>query len=115
MEATEDAFCPRYHYAVELVGKKWNGAILRALLQGITRFSELRAAIPYLSDRMLSERLKELESEGLVERTVHPETPVRVEYRLTERGQALEQVVASLQQWADEWVSPEQGVADRAS
>lgn len=114
MEPTEDAFCPRYHYAVELVGKKWNGAILRALLRGITRFSELRAAIPHLSDRMLSERLKELEGEGLVERTVRPETPVRVEYRLTERGQALEQVVAALQQWADEWVSPDQDVADRA-
>lgn len=114
-EALDDAFCPRYHYAVELVGKKWNGAILRALLQGLTRFRDLRAAIPHLSDRMLSERLKQLEAEGLVERSVVPETPVRVEYRLTERGQALEQVVAALQRWADEWVTLEQATDDRAS
>lgn len=114
MAFADQAFCPRYHYAVELVGKKWNGAILRALLQGVTRFSDLRATIPHLSDRMLSERLKELEAEGLVQRTVMPETPVRVEYRLTERGRALEQVVAALQQWADAWVDPAQVGQDRA-
>jgi DNA-binding HxlR family transcriptional regulator len=115
MEPVDEAFCPRYHYAVELVGKKWNGAILRALLQGVTRFSDLRAVIPHLSDRMLSERLKELEAAGLVERTVLPETPVRVEYHLTERGRALEQVVAALQRWADEWVAPEPEASGRRS
>lgn len=115
MEPADEAFCPRYHYAVELVGKKWNGAILRALLLGVTRFGHLRAVIPHLSDRMLSERLKELEAEGLVERTVRPETPVRVEYRLTERGQALEPVVAALQRWADEWVWPDPTATPRSS
>lgn len=107
MEHADDAFCPRYHYAVELVGKRWNGAILRALMWGATRWSELRSVIPQLTDRMLSERLKELEAEGLVERTVVPETPVRVEYHLTERGRALDRVVAALQEWADDWVAAE--------
>src|SRR5712692_11475057 len=71
------AFCPRFHHAVELIGRRWTGAVIRALLSGLTRFSDLAAAIPGLSDRMLSERLKELEAEGLVVRTVIPETPVR--------------------------------------
>lgn len=105
MDYADEAFCPRFHYAVELVGKRWNGAILRALMWGASRWSELRSVIPSLSDRMLSERLKELEGEGLVERTVVPETPVRVEYHLTERGRALGRVVAAIQEWADEWVS----------
>jgi DNA-binding HxlR family transcriptional regulator len=84
-----EAFCPHYRRALELIGRRWSGAILRALLSGVERFSDLAETIPGLSDRMLSERLKELEIEGLVVRTVIPETPVRIEYRLTEKGCAL--------------------------
>jgi DNA-binding HxlR family transcriptional regulator len=83
------AFCPLYHGAVELIGRRWTGAILRALLAGQTRFSEITAVVPGLSDRLLSERLKELESEGIVTRLVIPETPVRVEYHLTAKGRDL--------------------------
>ncbi len=72
------AFCPNYHRAVELIGRRWTGAILRVLLSGATRFSDVTAAIPGLSDRLLSERLKELEFEGIVTRTVIPATPVRI-------------------------------------
>ena len=100
----ESAFCPYFHRAVELIGTRWTGAIIRALLSDVTRFSDLTQAIPGLSDRMLSERLKELESEGIVERCVTPSTPVRIEYRLTEKGRALAAVVDAISAWAGEWL-----------
>lgn len=103
-------FCPRFHKAVELVGRRWTGTILREMLAGATRFTDIRDAIPDLSDRMLSERLKELEAEGVIEREVHPETPVRVEYRLTEKGRALGEVIAAVGAWAETWVGAEVGV-----
>lgn len=106
MEENElSTFCPSYHRAVELIGRRWTGAILRALLSDVRRFNELASAVPGLSDRMLAERLRELESEGVVIRTVIPETPVRVEYSLTEKGLALESAVRALAGWAETWVS----------
>lgn len=98
-------FCPHYHHAVELIGRRWTGVILRALLGGALRFSDLTAAVPGLSDRLLSERLKELEAEAIVTRTVIPETPVRVEYRLTEKGRSLGAVVESVSIWAQGWLA----------
>lgn len=100
----DDEFCPHFHYAVELIGRRWTGCVLRSMLQGATRFSEIASHVPNISDKMLAERLKELEAEGLVSRTVIPETPVRVEYGLTEKGAALEQVVNALAEWAHAWV-----------
>ncbi len=99
------AFCSSYHHAVELIGGRWTGAIIRALLSGITRFSDVTNAVPGLSDRMLSERLKDLEAEGVVERCVTPVTPVRVDYRLTDKGRALAGVVDAISDWADTWVA----------
>jgi DNA-binding HxlR family transcriptional regulator len=96
-------FCPHFHKAVELIGQRWSGAIVREMLAGATRFTELRHAIPDISDRMLCARLKELEGEGIVERRVFPETPVRVEYQLTGKGRALQQVFLSIGEWADRW------------
>lgn len=96
--------CPRYHHAVELLGRRWTGAIVFVLLHGRRRYSELRAAIPGMTDRMLSERLRELEREELVERFVIPETPVRVEYTLTEKGAALGRAVEAIGAWANDWV-----------
>jgi DNA-binding HxlR family transcriptional regulator len=97
--------CARFHRAVELIGGRWTGALIHLLLNGRMRFAELRAAIPEISDRMLSERLRELEAEGIVERIVVPETPVRVEYELTEKGRALEHALAAVGKWAERWVS----------
>lgn len=97
--------CVRFHRAVELIGGRWTGAVIQLLLNGRLRFAELRAAIPDISDRMLSERLRELESEGIVARRVVPETPVRVEYELTEKGRALEQALAAVGRWAERWVT----------
>ena len=96
------ACCGLYHRAVELVGKRWTGAILLVLLDGPLRFSEIRQLVPDLSDRLLSERLKELEAEGIVERRVLDGGPVRVEYSLTEKGEALEPAVRALKAWANE-------------
>lgn len=99
-------FCPRFHKAVELVGRRWTGAIIRALLADRHRFNEISAVVPGLSDRMLSERLRELEAEGIVERIVLPEFPVRIDYRLTAKGSALAGVVAAVSEWADTWLEP---------
>lgn len=103
------AICPNYHRAIELIGRRWTGAILLALSHGAERFCALTAAVPGLSDRMLSERLKELEAEGIVHRTVVPTTPVTVTYQLTEKGQALQGVMDAVGQWAEEWLAPERG------
>jgi DNA-binding HxlR family transcriptional regulator len=97
--------CSLYHRAVELVGKRWTGAILLVMIDaGPLRFSEVKARVPELSDRLLSERMKELEAEGIVERRVIADTPVRVEYALTEKGRALEPAVRELGSWAREWL-----------
>ena len=98
------AFCPYFHEAVELIGSRWTGAIIRAMLSGISHFTELKAVVPGLSDRMLSERLKELEAEGIVVRQVTPSTPVRVEYGLTEKGRALAEPIGSISAWANDWL-----------
>src|SRR5437763_7245064 len=102
-------FCPRYHYAVELIGRRWTGAIVRMLLAEPRRFAELATSIPDLSDRMLAERLRELEVEGIVSRTVVPEIPVRVEYALTPMGRALEASIRALGHWAEEWLPADAG------
>jgi len=96
--------CTQYHHAVELVGKRWTGAILFVLMDGPTRFSEFKQLVPDLSDRLLSERMKELEAEGIVQRRVMDAMPVRVEYGLTEKGRALEPAVRSLKVWARYWL-----------
>ena len=97
--------CSLYHRAVELVGKRWSGAILHVLMGGPLHFSEIGHLVPDISDRLLSERLKELEAEGLVERRVLEGAPVRVEYSLTEKGRALEPALTQLKGWAREWLA----------
>jgi DNA-binding HxlR family transcriptional regulator len=104
-QAEEPLCCPYYHRAVELIGRRWTGAILEILLQGgALRFSTIAAAVPDLSDRMLSDRLKELESYELVVRTVYPGPPVRVQYALTQKGQELAPALAELKRWARTWM-----------
>ncbi len=101
--------CATYQRAVEVIGRRWTGEIVRALLTGKTRFSEFTAVIPGLSDRLLSERMKELEAEGIVSRCVSPETPVRVDYRLTEKGADLVTVVDAVEAWANRWSAADGG------
>ena len=98
-------FCPRFHHAVELIGRRWSGAILNSMLPGPQCFNELLATVPGLSDRLLTERLRELEAEGLVRRNVIPGPPVRVSYEMTEAGKDLAPVIRALGKWADRWVT----------
>lgn len=104
----EAGLCARFHKAVELIGRRWSGAIIQILLNRPSRYAELRSAIPDITDRMLSERLRELEDEQIVARTVVPETPVRVEYALTPKGRALAPTLAALGQWAEKWIDAAQ-------
>src|SRR5215210_8531583 len=98
------ACCSLYHHAVELIGKRWTGAIVFVLMDGPLRFSEVKVLVPDLSDRLLSERMKELEAEGIVVRRVIDDAPVRVEYTLTTKGRALEPAVRALKRWANSWL-----------
>jgi DNA-binding HxlR family transcriptional regulator len=98
------ACCGLYHHAIELVGKRWSGAILLVLLDGPSHFSGIRQLVPELSDRLLSERLKELEGAGLVERRVLEGPPLRVEYGLTEKGRALGPALEEIKAWANRWL-----------
>jgi DNA-binding HxlR family transcriptional regulator len=104
-----EQYCASYQQAIELLGRRWTGEIVRALLAGKTRFREFTATIPGLSDRLCSERLKDLEAEGIVQRCVSPETPVRVDYRLTAKGEALADVVEAVSAWANRWVDAGSG------
>jgi len=99
--------CGRFHQAVELIGGRWTGAIIQTLLQGKTRYALIKAAIPDITDRMLSERLRFLESEELVTRKVVPQSPVRVEYELTEKGASLQSSLREIGAWAERWISLE--------
>ena len=102
--APHDAkICGKFHQAIELIGRRWTGAILQVACGGPKRFSELREAIPDLSDRLLTERLKELEDHGLVLREVGAGRPVQVTYRVTPKGEALKPVFAAIAAWAYEW------------
>ena len=96
--------CTRFHYASELIGRRWNGAIIFMLLKQTCRFATLRDNIPGITDRMLSERLQELEDEGVVDRAVVPATPVRVEYSLTKKGKALAEAIGSIADWAERYI-----------
>jgi DNA-binding HxlR family transcriptional regulator len=99
------ACCPYYHEAVELIGRRWTGAIVAVLLEGgPMRFSEISNAVPELSDRLLSERMKELEGRGVVSRHVEQGPPVKVRYELTDMGRSLEPALQELRSWARRWL-----------
>ncbi|GFN31279.1 winged helix-turn-helix transcriptional regulator [Paenibacillus xylaniclasticus] len=96
--------CPKYESAAELLGKKWTGLIIRVLLGGPKRFKEMKEQIPDMSDKMLTDRMKELEATDIVKRNVYPEMPVRIEYELTDKGRDLEPVIQSIQNWGEKWM-----------
>ena len=112
--AGRPACCPFYHEAVELIGRRWTGAIVEVMLQSPEpmRFSEIAHAVPQLSDRLLSERMKELEGRGVVERRVTPGPPVKVEYELTDMGRSLKPAISELKAWARRWLPEHAGALD---
>lgn len=101
------ALCPKFEAAMAILGKRWTGLIVEVLLNGAVRFSEIAQAIPSVSDRMLAERLRELEAEGIVIRKVFPEIPVRIVYELSEKGRDLAPVLDAVHRWADRWMPVE--------
>ena len=110
----DDEECRHFQSAVELIGRRWNSAILLALARGATRFGEVRAMVPGLSDRMLAERMRELQTAQLVDREVVPTTPVQIRYHLTERGADLIKALQPLVKWGHQWQRPAQQAADSA-
>ncbi|MFC3883615.1 winged helix-turn-helix transcriptional regulator [Bacillus songklensis] len=105
----QSSLCPRFEKGMQLIGKRWTGLIIYQLLSGQQRFCTIQSALP-ISGRLLSERLKELEDEGIVNRHVYPEVPVRVEYSLTDKGIALEPVIREIEKWSQAWVKIEKEV-----
>jgi DNA-binding HxlR family transcriptional regulator len=99
----EDGICQHFQRAADLLGKRWSTLIVSAMLSGATRFSDIRDAVSPISDSLLSERLKQLEIDGIVRRDVTPSTPVLIEYHLTEEGRDLETVIDELRRWAERW------------
>ncbi|MFC4776968.1 winged helix-turn-helix transcriptional regulator [Paenibacillus sp. GCM10023252] len=97
--------CPRFQRGMDILSKRWTGLIISQLLSGPQRFCHVQSALP-ISGRLLSERFKELELDGIVIRHVYPETPVRIEYSLTEKGHALGPVIEAIQTWSSEWLDP---------
>ena|SRR5438067_5706903 len=96
--------CKKFQTAMDLLGKRWTGLIVNALQEGPLRFNQVSERMEVIGDRMLSERLKELEEAGIVERSVLSQPVLRVEYALTGKGRGLGKVLASISRWADEWV-----------
>lgn len=103
-ETLQAGLCPRFHRAVELIGRRWTGAVIRLLLPGPMRFNELLAAIPGISDRLLTERLRELEAAQIIRREVQTGAPIRVLYQLTQRGRGLQEALDALGRWAERWI-----------
>jgi DNA-binding HxlR family transcriptional regulator len=102
----DKSICPRFEKAMSLLSQRWTGLIIYQLLGGPQRFCSLESSIG-VSGRVLSERLKDLENEGIVKREVFPETPVRIEYSLTDKGSALEPLMRDIEKWSQTWINPE--------
>lgn len=99
----EAPICQHFQRAADLIGKRWNPQVVRALQTGSARFGDIKGAIPRISDALLSDRLKELEAEDIITRDVTPSTPVLIEYHLTQRGRDLTKVMDELARWAERW------------
>lgn len=101
----ESPVCTHFQRAAAMLGRRWNPQLIRMLLSGAVRYSDLKAGVPQISDHVLSERLRELEAAGIIDRQVTPSVPVRIEYRLTERGEDLAGVIGELGAWAERWAA----------
>jgi|SRR5690625_1475274 len=100
----QKVICPKFEQSFQILGKKWNGLIIDVLLEGPKRFKDISGCICDVSDRVLTERLKELEQEGIVERTICEETNMRSGYALTEKGADLNKVMNEIQTWSNKWI-----------
>ena len=101
---TENKLCSKVEECYHIMGKKWIGLIIHTLMEEPKRFSEIHTFIPDLSKRVLNERMKELEENGIVLRNVIADRPVRTEYSLTKKGTELGRSLKALEGWADKWL-----------
>jgi DNA-binding HxlR family transcriptional regulator len=101
----QESYCASFQHGIEVIGRRWTGAILQVMLGGATRYSDIRDSIPGLTDRLLSDRLRELEAEGILERVVLPEVPVCIRYHLTEKGRELVPIIETIQAWSSKWAA----------
>ncbi|WP_423407895.1 winged helix-turn-helix transcriptional regulator [Heyndrickxia sp. MSNUG] len=99
----DKSICPRFEKAMSILSQRWTGMIIYQLLSGPQRFCSIESSIG-ISGRVLSERLKDLENEGIVKREVYPETPVRIEYSLTDKGLALQPLMKEIEKWSQSWL-----------
>ncbi|OJF95364.1 helix-turn-helix domain-containing protein [Alkalibacterium sp. 20] len=100
----DKVICPKFEQSFAILGKKWTGLIIDVLLDGPRRFKDLSQSISGVSDRVLVERLKELEKEGIVTKDLDDSCDMKSGYCLTEKGKALKNVMIEVQEWADQWV-----------
>lgn len=101
MEGEAGTICRHFQRAAEILGRRWNPQIISVLLVGPARFGQIRERIPGISDNLLAERLKQLEDDRLVRRTVRHERPVRIEYSLTPAGMGLREAIDAIATWAE--------------
>ncbi|GAA4056935.1 helix-turn-helix domain-containing protein [Amphibacillus indicireducens] len=101
----EPVICPRFEQAISLLSKRWTGLVIYQLLNGTQRFNELQSAIG-VSGKVLSDRLKDLEQQGIVHREVIPDTPVIIHYSLTEKGHSMQSIIQSIESWSQDWIKP---------
>jgi DNA-binding HxlR family transcriptional regulator len=102
----QPTICPKFEKAISLLSQRWTALVIYHLLSGPGRFGEIQSSIG-ISGKVLSERLKELEQQEIVKREVIPETPVIIEYSLTEKGHSIEPILRTIENWSQLWVTPE--------
>jgi DNA-binding HxlR family transcriptional regulator len=107
MELNKSLICPRFEKAMGILSQRWTGLVIYQLLSGPQRFTTIETSIG-ITGRVLSERLKDLENQGIVKREVFPETPVRIEYSLTEKGLSLEPLLRDIEKWSQAWLQEEE-------
>lgn len=107
---TQPTICPKFEKAISLLSQRWTALVIYQLLLGTQRFSEIQSSIG-ISGKVLSDRLKELEQLDIVKREVIPETPVLIEYSLTEKGHSMEPIIRTIENWSQDWVELESKVS----
>lgn len=103
--------CPKFEKAMSILSQRWTGLVIYQLHSGPQRFCTIESSIG-ISGRLLSDRLKHLENEGIVKREVYPETPIRIEYSLTEKGEQLRPLMKELEKWSQNWIDSEDTLQD---
>lgn len=93
--------CP-FMTTLRFIGKRWKPAVIWKVNEGMVRFNKLKEALPYISDKMLANTISELEADGIIEKQIYKEVPLRIEYKLTQFGKGLLPVLIEMNTWGEE-------------